>query len=274
MKVAAHGFACATVVALAVLASAACLDAPQAQSPWLRWTTLRFKAKAVPLFSGRVVMQVTEDPNGRRLDTTTTARFIGATIARTTTTTLFDPVTGATKEYSSYSRKRGRRYVFGENSYTVEKLRPAEQADDGWRVTLRNEFPYPKSSDGRGVTQLLDYYGMLLHLRQLKLNAPGDETELHVATSSGPELYRIRVGEIRSRERIITDTATGEKRHMTSRELRLIISPADPDTEEGFLNMEGETEIWVEAESKTPLEIVGKIPKVPGKVRVVLTEMG
>ena len=38
--------------------------------------------------------------------------------------------------------------------------------------------------------------------------------------------------------------------------------------------MEGETEIWVEAESKTPLEIVGKIRKVPGKVRLVLREMG
>jgi len=264
----------ASVVGLAMLTGAACLDAPQSQNPWLRWTTLRFKAKSIPLFSGRVEMRVTEDPNGRRLDTTTTARFLGAVIARTTTTTLFDPVTGATKDYRSYSRKRGRHYVFGETSYTVEKLRPAEKAEDGWQVTLSKEYPYPETSDGRGVRQLLDYYGMLLYLRQLKLDAPGDETELYVATSSGPELYRIRVGESRSKERIIIDTATGEKRALTSRELRLIISPADPDAEEGFLNMEGETEIWVEAESKTPLEIVGKIPRVPGKVRVVLTEMG
>ncbi len=235
---------------------------------------MRFKAKAIPLFSGQVVMRVTEDSDGRRLDTTMTARFIGATIARTTSTTRFDPVTGMTKEYRSFSRKRGRHYIFGERSYTVEKLRPAEQNDGDWQVVLRSEFPYPEADDGRSVTQLLDYYGMLLYLRQVELNAPGDEIELHVATSSGPETYRIRVSERRSRERIIIDTATGKKRPLTARELRLIITPADPDAAEGFLNMEGETEIWVEAESKTPLEIVGRIPRVPGKVRLVLREMG
>ena len=61
---------------------------------------------------------------------------------------------------------------------------------------------------------------------------------------------------------------------LTAKELRLVISPGDPEAEKGFLGMQGETEIWVEAESKTPLEIVGKIPKIPGKVRLILTEMG
>ncbi len=274
MKSVAHGLAGATVVVLAVLAGPACFDATEAQNPWFRWTTLRFKAKAVPLFSGQVVMRVTEDSDGRRLDTTMTARFIGATIARTTSTTRFDPVTGMTKEYRSFSRKRGRHYIFGERSYTVEKLRPAEKNDGDWVVALRSEFPYPEADDGRSVTQLLDYYGMLLYLRRVELDAPGDEIELHVATSSGPETYRIRVSERRSQERNITDAATGEERRLTTQELRLIVTPADPDSAEGFLNMEGETEIWVEAESKTPLEIVGKVRRVPGKVRLVLREMG
>jgi len=38
--------------------------------------------------------------------------------------------------------------------------------------------------------------------------------------------------------------------------------------------MEGEVEIWVEAETGTLLEIVGKVPKVPGKVKLVLDELG
>lgn len=274
MKWAGYGWVGATAVGLAVLAGPACVDAAQARNPWLRWTTLRLEAQGVPLLTGQVVMQVTEGPDGRRLDTTTTARFLGATIARTTTTTLLDPVTGMTKEYRSSSRKRGRRYVFGKRAYTVEKLRPAEQGDEDWQVASRNEFPYPEANDGRGMQRLLDYYGMLLYLRQMELHAPGDEIELHVATSDGPELYRIRVSEIRSQERVITDAATGQDRPLTSRELRLTISPADPDSDEGFLNMEGEIQIWVEAESKTPLEIVGKIRKVPGTVRLVLAEMG
>jgi hypothetical protein len=38
--------------------------------------------------------------------------------------------------------------------------------------------------------------------------------------------------------------------------------------------MDGETEVWVEARSKTPLEIVGKVPRVPGTVRLVLAALG
>jgi hypothetical protein len=38
--------------------------------------------------------------------------------------------------------------------------------------------------------------------------------------------------------------------------------------------MKGETQIWVEAETKTLLEIVGKVPNVPGKVKLVLSAMG
>jgi hypothetical protein len=38
--------------------------------------------------------------------------------------------------------------------------------------------------------------------------------------------------------------------------------------------MEGETEIWVERRSKTLLQINGRVPNVPGEVRLVLSEMG
>ncbi len=38
--------------------------------------------------------------------------------------------------------------------------------------------------------------------------------------------------------------------------------------------MEGETEIWVEASSKTPLEIIGKVPRVPGRIQLRLVAMG
>ena len=40
-----------------------------------------------------------------------------------------------------------------------------------------------------------------------------------------------------------------------------------------FLNMKGETEIWVEASSKTPLEISGHVPKA-GRVVLRLAAMG
>ena len=55
--------------------------------------------------------------------------------------------------------------------------------------------------------------------------------------------------------------------------MRLRLLPGD-DADEGFLGMVGETEVWVEAESKTPLEIRGKIPNVPGQVRIRLVAKG
>jgi len=256
------------------LVGLACVDTPEARGPWHGWSTLQLKAKSVPLLRGKVELRVSEDGHGKWLETTTSARFFGATIARSETITLLDPVTGRTREYRSYSRKKGRHYVFGKTGYTVDKLRRSKNEDEPWVVKTSKAFDYPGTEEGRAASRLFDYYGMLLNLDDLGLDAPGDEVEVQIATSDGPEAYRIRVNEIRDGARAFTDLRTGKKTELPARELRLTVSPTDPESEEGFLNMEGETEIWVEAGSKTLLEIVGKVPNVPGKVRLVLSAMG
>ena len=139
-------------------------------------------------------------------------------------------------------------------------------------MTATTEFPYPTSGD-QTANRLYDYYGMLLHLREEKLDVPGDEVTLHVATSRGPQPYVIRVAENRTGRRDIVDLATGEAETVTVRELRLVIIPADPESDEGFMKMQGETEVWVEAGSKTPLEIGGRIPRV-GNIQLLLTGIG
>jgi len=123
---------------------------------------------------------------------------------------------------------------------------------------------------------LYDAYGMLLQLAREKLEKPGDEVVLTVATSHGPEPYRIRVTEARTSRREVEDLRTGNPLPQTSpRELRLRITPANPDPEdEGFMKMEGETEIWVEARTRTLLEIDGRIPRVPGRVEIHLAAVG
>ena len=115
---------------------------------------------------------------------------------------------------------------------------------------------------------------MLLYLREAALDAPGDEIEIWVATSDGPERFRIRVDEARGNQREFTDSDTGLATTAQVREFRLSVSPADAsNTESGFLNMEGEVEIWVEATSGTPLEISGKVPKA-GRVTLSLDSIG
>src|SRR5206468_1673477 len=120
------------------------------------------------------------------------------------------------------------------------------------------QSPYP-ASDAPGTPRVFDYYGMLLYLERAKLRQPGDEIVLYVATSHGPEPYRIRVSEARRSQRTFEDLSTGETKTVPVRELRLRVSPAKPgQDDEGFMKMEGETEIWVEADTRTLLEIDGE----------------
>jgi len=83
------------------------------------------------------------------------------------------------------------------------------------------------------------------------------------------------VSEVRQVTRSLTELRHDRERTLQVRELRLRIIPADPDNaDEGFLDMEGETELWIEAESKTPLLLSGKAPKIPGRIKLELFEIG
>ena len=128
------------------LVGAACADLSPPRDPWQSWSKLQLKAKAGPLFSGRVEMNLETGPDGQRLGTRSTAKFMGVTLARTRTGTVFDGPTGRTKSYRQASSKRGRRYLFGDESYTVEKLRPPARDelpldDVPIRLVLRDKEP-------------------------------------------------------------------------------------------------------------------------------------
>ncbi len=262
------------VVGLVVLG---CAKAAESTNPWTSWHSLRLKVRAMPLFTGRVEMQLDRDGGQWRLATTSTARFLGAKLAQSRTLSVFDVDSGHTRLYEEVTKKRGKRFVFGKAGYRVDKLRPSGNADeplDRWQVVSSEEYAYPTDEDGRRV-DVFDYYGMLFYLRRLGLDHDGDEATVHVATSKGPTAYRVIVGETERLEVEVTDPGTGEPRTLDARAQRLRLVPGDPDQDDaGFLKMEGETELWVEAESKTLLHLSGKVPKVPGRVRLVLSEMG
>ena len=269
-------FAWLALVGLIWLVATACATASDPPSPWATWGTLRLKARST-LFSGRVEMRVTRAEGKCTLATTTIARFFGAKIAHAETLSVIDETTGRSERYENVSKKRARRYIFGQHGYRVAKLDPEGDPDrpiDEWHVRSEVEYAYPTAEDGRPVL-IHDYYGMLLHLRNLDLHAPGDEAVVHVATSKGPAAFRVVVGEVGHSDQTVIDPRDGSERTLAADELRLRIIPADPDRDtEGFLKMEGETELWVEADSKTLLRLSGKVPRVPGRVRLVLSELG
>lgn len=263
-------------LSIVLLVAAACSGPEQAENRWQDWSTLRLEADASPLLRGEFEMRRTTRGEMEALETRAGATVLGQRLEETRTLTLFDSA-GKTRSYTRQSRRSGRRFVFGEEGYSVEKLQPPEDRGrplDQWEITSREEFRFPALPQGGTPPRVYDYFGMLLELRHAELSEPGDEVTLHVATSDGPRAFRIAVSESRKGRRTFTDLATGEVQTVTLRELRLRVVPADPELAgEGFLRMEGETEIWVEAESKTPLEISGTVPQVPGRIQLRLVAM-
>lgn len=245
-----------------------------ASSPWSDWTTLRFDAGAKPLLEGEVELSLVEEGDRILFESRATARLLGIQITRSRTRSTLDRASGLPREYVSVNPGNGRRYLFEERRYVVHKLEPGEDPDapiETWVVEERRSFDNPPSVDGRGPAPVLDYYGMLLYLRRLPLNAPGDEASLWVATSDGPRRWVVRVGESREATRVYENLAGDEPLNLTSRELLLRIAPEDDGADaRGLLGMSGEVEIWAEAETKTLIQISGKIPNVPGRVQIEL----
>ena len=253
------------------------LERTSADSPWHRWKSIRLKVKSMPLLSGRVWMHLKPDGSRVRLETETTAKFFGARISTTRTRSVMDRETRIPGSYVSWNSKRARRFTFDEEGYLFERLRPGHKNRKApyteWEVKTSDRFDYPVDADGKRLP-VYDHYGMLLKLRDAELANVGDEVVLHVATSHGPTPYRISVAELRAGEVRYSTLPDKKKRSAIVRQMRLEVVPADPErAEEGFLNMKGETELWVESRSKTVLRIGGRAPKI-GKIALVLAEMG
>ena len=118
-----------------------------------------------------------------------------------------------------------------------------------------------------------DYISMIVRLHDLPLSRVGDQTTVRVLTSRGPVPMRIRVSEQRTARRTLTDLVTGQASKVDLMELRLRVTPlaGSPSDTRGFMNMEGETELWVDSATRTLTEISGNVPKVPGRVVITLS---
>jgi hypothetical protein len=212
-----------------------------------------------------------------RFETESSARFLGARVAMSSTVSLLDPESGRPRLHTNRSGKSARRFTFGKTGYSYEKLKTTGDATaplDGWQVRRHDKFPYPTDASGK-IIPVYDYYGMLLKLRETELFKIGDEATFYVATSKGAVAFKVTVAEIRRGTLSWLTLPDRKKTERVIGQLRLRVAPADPaDDAEGFLKMEGETELWVEQKSKTVLRIGGKAPKVPGKIALVLAEIG
>ncbi len=263
--------------AVVILVLAAGLSTTAAGSS-AAWESFRLKARKMLFFTGVVDVDLERHETRYVLSTRVSARFMGALLGRIHTETRLDPRTGLPTEYRSRSGGSGRLFRFDESGYTVQKLEPAGDPDaplEQWKVYDEARFEYPLDPATGRAEVVHDVYGWMLALTDAHLDEPGDEAHFWVATSDGPQSYRVRVAEVRARRLKVRDLRNGGKRDLRTHEVRLRILPDDPESaKEGFLQTEGQAELWIEPRQGMLIEVSGKVPKVPGRVRVHLDSIG
>lgn len=242
---------------------------------WPLWKEMRLKANTKLVISGHVDLMATPKGDTTHLETRIRGKLFGITIARTWTRSVVDSRTSLPSDYMAFSTKRGRHYIFGEDGYKVRFLDPppgGEVPVEDWTVTDVERHAYPRTPDGSGFEPVYDYYGVVLKLRSMDLDEIGDEETVYIATSDGPVPYALRVVESRDVVRKFRELPTKEKRSIAVTELMLKIIPLDPEEEQGFLGMEGETQVWIEKRTKTLVQISGRAPRV-GWIDIMLTQL-
>lgn len=252
--------------------------------PFHDWRRLELGTASGILLEGRVVLirkqghyEPPEGGQGRPallLRTETRAKALIALDLEIESFSELDPTSGASLEFLEVRPREKAKLLRVDSEqlllvrYAPPKGRP-EAALEDWEVTKRVQWARP-AVDGSPVP-LFDYYALIAHLGDLPLHAVGDRTRVWLASTSGPLEMDIRVTESRQGSRRFRDLAAGPYRTVSLEELRLRLRPlgGNPDKVRGFLNMEGETEVWVEAQSRTLLEVTGRIPPF-GEISVVL----
>ena len=78
--------------------------------------------------------------------------------------------------------------------------------------------------------------------------------------------------EERTYRRTCRDLDSRRYRTTNARELLLQIRPVDREPrEQGFMGLIGPTSIWIDAETRTPVEVDGRLPNLPGHLELDLT---
>jgi len=189
-------------------------------------------------------------------------------------TSEIDPVDGSTLEMVEVNPgKKAKLLRVKEDKLLLARFEPPAGGRDStlrdWTMVEKNHWKRPEEDGVR--PPLYDFYALVGALDRFPVGAVGDHLDLWLATSSGPLPIRVEVVDRRRRSREIEDLAGKRKRHVRLAELRIRLKPLtdDPDQVRGFLSMQGEIELWIEARSHMLLEVRGKVPHL-GEVVVLL----
>lgn len=238
------------------------------------WNLLRFETGPYFMFTAAVELRRTERAGLLLLDTGTTARRAGSQPVENRTRTTIDLNGGGLVETCKLSRTKATRFRYERGVYRAEFL-PAvksfEEADDA-EIRTTWTFNLPLDEAGRGPVQAVDFAALVYNLAAQPLYTHGDSVKVWLATSAGPRQVEIRVMEERDYRRTCRDLNHNRYRTLNTRELLLRIAPTGQEPgRTGFMGLQGPTSIWIDADSRLPLEVDGRLPNLPGHLELDLS---
>ena len=238
------------------------------------WSVLRFETGPYFMFTAAVELRRSAEAGLLLLETSTVGRRAGSHAVENHTRTTLDPSTGNLVETCKLSGTKCTRYRYENGHYRVELLPTAGSIDEALagRVQTTGSFSLPLDEAGRGPVSPVDFAALVYGLSRQPLFAPGDATTQWLATSTGPREVLIRVAEERDNRRTCRDLELRRYRTVNTRELLVRITATDREpSRTGFMGLMGATSIWIDAETRTLLEVDGRLPNLPGHLELDLT---
>ena len=238
------------------------------------WNVLRFETGPYFMFTAAVELRRTAVAGLLQLETSTKARRAGSQPVENRTRTTIDLSRGSLVETCKISRTKCTRFRYENGLYVVEFLPPADSFAETVAAPVRTtrSFSLPLDEVGCGPVQPVDFAALVYGLSRQALFAQGDTTTQWLATSSGPREVQIRVAEERNHRRTCRDLDLNRYRTVNTRELLLRITPTDREPQRtGLMGLMGPMSIWIDADTRTPLEVDGRLPNLPGHLELDLT---
>lgn len=237
------------------------------------WSVLRFETGPYFMFTAAVELRRTVVAGLLHLETDTSGRRAGSRAVESRTRTTIELSSGRLVETCKLARAKCTRYRYENGLYVVEFLPAVDsfEAAAAGRVRSTLSFTLPLDDSGSGPVQISDFAALVYRLSRQPLHAVGDTTTRWLATSAGPRQVRIRVAEERSIRRTCRDLDLKRYRTVQTRELLVRITPTDHDPgPTGCMGLMGPTSIWIDADTRAPVEVDGRLPNLPGHLELDL----
>jgi len=250
------------------------------------WRSLTLCASKPPLYEASATFKVAEATHaasGRpavQFSTQSQATMLGVIGFNEETTSWIDAQKhGALEFFQLRPGESARRYLFQNGSIKQTSYGPPAENPgapfDAWKEkeTTERRFTFAEGGEAADGEPVVDAYSLIYLLRDIDLTEPRPAPkEFIVLHRRNLVRLRLTAEDQRTGERQVLDEKSGVQVTLKLTERRLKLQPQGEAAKSfrGLMGMQGETEIWVDQDSRALLEINGQASGF-GATQVALT---